>query len=167
MRIERLGPDHRVAGFACGTKPLDGWLRHHALENQARNLSRAFVLVQDDEEVLGYYSLATGGVPPADLPPGYGRGLPGYDIGMALLARLAVASSRQGEGLGRDLMADAIQQAALAGAHVAARFVAVDLIDEGARAFYRKFGFRDVPGDPEGRMFLRLDHALEALEHRR
>lgn len=164
MRIEHLGPGHRVAEFACGTKSLDDWLQRFGLENETRHLSRTFVLVGDDEVILGYYSLTIGGVPPAALPSRYARGLPSYDIGMVLLARLAVASDRQGEGLGRDLMADAIMQAVRAGTHVAARFIAVDPIDEGARGFYRKFGFRDVPGDPKGRMFLRLDHAAQGLE---
>jgi len=37
------------------------------------------------------------------------------------------------------------------------------LTDEGARAFYRRFGFRDIDGDRGGRMFLRLDRAVEAF----
>jgi len=78
------------------------------------------------------------------LPARYGRGLPKFDIGMVLLARFAIADERQGQGLGRDLLIEAIERAADAGTHVAARFIAVDPIDEAARAFYAKFGFRLV-----------------------
>lgn len=163
MRVERLGPDHDLTTFDCGNKPLNDWLRDHALDNQRRNLSRTFVLVDDTGEVAGYYSLTMGGVRREALPARYGRGLPGYDIGMVLLARLAVATSQQGQGLGRDLLVEAIERAALAGEQAAARFIAVDPIDENARGFYLAFGFKAVGGDQDARMFLRIDEALTAL----
>jgi predicted GNAT superfamily acetyltransferase len=58
---------------------------------------------------------------------------------------------------------EAIERAADAGTQVAARFIAVDPIDEAARAFYAKFGFRQVVGDAGGRMYIRIDEALAAL----
>jgi len=164
MRIERLGPSHQVGGFSCGVKALDDWLKHHALENQDRNLSRTFVLVDDADSVVGYYALSMGGVSRADLPRRLGRGLPAYEIGMVLLARLAIVETRHGDGLGRDLLVDAIVQAAAAGEHAAAKFIAVDPIDESARTFYRHFGFMDITDDESGRMFLRIDEALASIE---
>lgn len=166
MRVERLDTRHDLGPFECGVKPLDDWLRNHALENHTRNLSRTFVLVGERGEVIGYYSLTMGGVLRDDLPPRYGRGLPRYEVGMVLLARLAVRQDRQGEGLGRDLLVEAIERAALAGEHAAARFIAVDPIDDNARAFYAAFGFKEVPGDGGGRMYLRIDEALAALARR-
>jgi GNAT superfamily N-acetyltransferase len=164
MRVERLIDQHDLSGFECGTKELDDWLRVHALENQRRNLSRTFVLVDDTEAVIGYYALTMGGVIKDELPPRLGRGLPNYQIGMVLLARLAIDAHHRGEGLGRDLLLDAIVQAAAAGQHAAARFIAVDPIDESARAFYRRFGFRDIYDDELGRMFLRIDEAIASFE---
>jgi len=164
VRVERLGSEHDLSRFDCGVKPLNDWPRAHALENQRRDLSRTFVLVDDSGEVIGYYSLTMGGVRKAALPPRYGRGLPGYEIGMVLLARLAIARSHHGEGLGRDLLIEAIERAATAGQHAAARFIAVDPIDEHARTFYEVFGFKPVGGDDGGRMYLRIDEALAALE---
>ena len=41
---------------------------------------------------------------------------------------------------------------------------AVDPIDENARAFYDKFSFKQIRGDAGGRMYLRIDDALAALE---
>lgn len=164
MHIERLGPQHDLTKFSCGVKELDDWLRKHASENQRRDLSRTFVLLDDADQVIGYYSLAMGGVRAAKLPVQFGRGLPGYEIGMVLLARLAIDHGRQGEGLGRDLLVDAVIHAVAAGTHAAARFLAVDPIDDAARSFYRAFGFQDVPGDVGGRMYLRLIDAIAALD---
>jgi len=164
MQVERLGSGHDPSRFASGVKTLDDWLRSHALGNQQRNLSRTFVLVDDVGAVIGYYSLAMGGVTKDELPRRLGRGLPGYQLGMVLLARLAIDTARQGEGLGRDLLVDAVIHAAAAGQHTAARFLAVDPIDERARAFYRHFGFRDIDGDALGRMFMRIDDALASFD---
>jgi predicted N-acetyltransferase YhbS len=104
-----------------------------------------------------------GGVRRDQLPARYGRGLPRYDIGMVLLARLAVDQSRQGQGLGRDLLIEAIGRAAMAGQHAAARFISVDPVSDSARSFYDSFGFREVAGDSRGGMYLRVDEALTVL----
>jgi GNAT superfamily N-acetyltransferase len=163
VRIERLTPNHNVSGFECGVKELNDWLSIHSQENQRRNISRTFVVVEDADEVVGYYSLSMGGVQAIDLPPKLRGGLPRYDIGMVLLGRLALARPLHGRGLGRDLMIDAIVRAATAGKSAAARFIAVDPIDESARKFYVKFGFQEIVGDERGRMYLRIDEALLAL----
>lgn len=163
MRIERLDEEHDLGPFCCGNKLLDDWLRIHALENQRRNLSRTFVLVDDGGAIAGYYALSMGGVAKDELPRRLGRGLPGYQIGMVLLARLAIDAHHKGEGLGRDLMVDAILHAGAAGQHAGARFIAVDPIDESARRFYSRFAFTNIEGDEHGRMFIRIDEALAAF----
>ena len=113
--------------------------------------------VDDGDVVVGYYTLSMGGV---GLPRKLGRGLPVYEIGMVLLARLAITREYQGQGHGRDLLVAAVEEAAAAGQHAAARFIAVDPIDENARRFYAKFGFLDIRGDAGERMFMRIDQAI-------
>lgn len=164
MRVQHLIAAHDLSGFSCGNKALDDWLRVHGLENDDRDLSRTFVLVDDGGTVVGYYSLTMGGVIREQLPKRYGKRLPSFTIGMVLIGRLAVAADQQGHGYGRDLMIDAIKAAARAGQHAAARFIAVDPIDEAAQSFCIKFGFKPVPGDPVGRMFLRLSDALRLTD---
>lgn len=163
MRIERLEGTHDLEHFVCGRKELDDWLRRHALENQERNLTRTFLLIDDTDEILGYYSLTMGGVKEEDLPFIYRGRLPRYAVGMVLLARFAISLDHQGEGLGRDLLVEAIRQAALAGESAAARFIAVDPIDACARDFYEHFGFRLVPDSHPERMFIRIDEVLLSL----
>ncbi len=163
MRIERLNKGHALGGFDCGVKALNDWLVRHAYENDRRDISRTFLLIDDSEEVIGYYSLSMGGVGATNLPTKLGRSLPKYEIGMVLLGRLAIATESQGRKLGRDLLVDAIFHTAAAGEHAAARFIAVDPIDELARTFCAKFGFKDISGDDLGRMFLKIDDALEAF----
>lgn len=139
------------------------WLRNHGLENQKRNLSRVFVLVSDSNEVIAYYSLTMGGVRRTSLPRSYGRGLPPIEIGMVLIGRLAVALSHQGKGIGRDILIDALKRSVYAGTSAAARFIAVDPIDETAGAFYRHFGFRNIAGDSHGRMYISIATIQDTL----
>lgn len=163
MRIERLGQHHALTNFDCAVKALDQWLINHAKENDRRDLSRTFVLIDDADKVVGFYSLTMGGVQAANLPKRLARGLPNFDIGMVLLGRLALARELQGQGLGRDLMVDAILHASAAGQSAAARFISVDPVDESARGFYEAFGFQNIEGDVLGRMYLRIDDAVAAL----
>lgn len=163
MHFERITPAHRLDEFTCGKKSLDDWLKNHAYENDGRNLSRTFLLIDDGNAIVGYHSLTMGGVAPDELPLEFDESSPHYERGMALIGRLAVDSQRQRQGFGRDLLVDAVERAVVAGNQVAAQFIAVDPIDEDARRFYAHFGFHDVEGDVGGRMFMRLDEAIEAL----
>jgi GNAT superfamily N-acetyltransferase len=104
-----------------------------------------------------------GGVRKEALPKKLGRRLPPYDIGMVLPARLAIERELHGRGYGRDLMIAAVEEAAVAGQHAAARFIAVDPIDAQTRRFCAKYGFADLPDDPGGRMFMRIDEAIATL----
>ena len=91
------------------------------------------------------------------------RGLPRFPVPIVLLARLAIDSSAQGRGLGIGLLYEALHRAALAAEHAAARLIAVDPIDERARAFYERWGFAPVVDDPGGRLFIRTRDALSSF----
>jgi GNAT superfamily N-acetyltransferase len=165
VRSERLSDPHSLREFDCGNKMLNEWFHLHALENQMRNLSRTFVLGDESEFIVGYYSLTAGGVRRENLPTGLGRGLPAVDIGMVLRGRLAIDTSYHRPGFGRDLMVDAIIHAAAAGENAAASIIAVGPIEVSAQSFYESFSFRRIPGDAVGRMYLRIDDALATLDN--
>jgi GNAT superfamily N-acetyltransferase len=65
-----------------------------------------------------------------------------------LLARLAVATSWQGKGLGAGLLKDALQRTLQAADIAGIRAFTVHAKDEEARAFYEHFGFSTLPSDP-------------------
>jgi GNAT superfamily N-acetyltransferase len=161
-RLERLDDRHHLAAFDSGRSELDRWLGDHALASQRMDTARTFVLVQG-ETVVGYVSLTMGAVRREDAPPALVRGLPGYPIGMVLIARLAVDRRDQGRGLGRRLLAEALRMAVRAGDAAAARLVVVDAIDEEAAAFYRRNGFVALPEHPT-RLFRRMKDVRASLD---
>lgn len=141
---EALDEQHATRNFDSSRPVLDAWLQQHALTTEARRTGRTFVW-QTDGQVVGYYTIAAHLIVREELPRTLGRGNPGQ-IPAVLLARLALDKTLQGQGLGGALLADALDRIVVATRTVAARFVVVDAIDEGAHGFYRHHGFREIPG---------------------
>jgi GNAT superfamily N-acetyltransferase len=133
---------HRVDTFRCGEESLDRWLRAYAGQAQRRDAARTFVTADRDGNVVGYYTLVAAQVEHEQATAGVRRGLSQhFPIPVALIARLAVASSHQGVGLGRSLLLDALQRILRASEELAVRAVTVEALDERAASFYRHFGF--------------------------
>jgi predicted N-acetyltransferase YhbS len=105
-----------------------------------------------------YFTLAAHVVARETLAKRTGRGSPDV-IPAILLARLALDRSKQGQGLGAELLWDALSRAVAANRHVAARLVVVDAVDERAASFYEHFGFEPIPGNPA-----RLVQKLSSIE---
>ena len=79
--------------------------------------------------------------------------LPRYPVPVALLGRLGVDRRRSGQGLGSALLIDALRRVRVASDTLAVYAVVVDAKDERARAYYKRFGFIELP-DSAKRLFL-------------
>ena len=145
-RPRLLTGDLDLADFACGTPALDEWLRHRALANQESGASRTYV-VTVDRRVVGYYALANGSVVAAEAPGRVRRNMPD-PIPVMILGRLAVDRSRQGRGLGSDLLRDAVLRTLQAAEIAGIRALLVHALDEGAARFYARSGFLPSPMRP-------------------
>jgi predicted N-acetyltransferase YhbS len=143
---EPLTAAHDVSAFDCGTLPLNDWLKKKALANQAAGASRTYVACQA-RTVAGYYALAAGSVARADATGPLRRHMPDL-IPMMVLGRLAIDASAKGQGLGAALLRDAVLRVLQAANIVGIRGVLVDAIDDTARAFYERFGFRPSTAFP-------------------
>jgi GNAT superfamily N-acetyltransferase len=160
--ISRLGKAHDRSAFDCGQPTLNDWLKQRASQFDRRDLSRTYVATRVGEAlVLGYYAISTHRVIYDDLPPFEAKGLPRLDVPVVLIGRLAVDQSVQGEGLGALLLVDALRRSLRISEQVGIRAVEVDALDEAARRFYLKFGFRALRDDPR-HLFLPL-HEIRKL----
>jgi GNAT superfamily N-acetyltransferase len=141
-RIERLASAHDRGEFCCGKAPLDEFLRFHVTQYEKRSLGRTFVAARPDEtRVLGYYTLASGSLAFETLPRSAAKKLPRHPVPVALLARLAVDDSVQGQGLGAELLMDALHRCLLLSQELGVFAVEVDAFGASARSFYVKYGF--------------------------
>ena len=145
-RPEPLTATHDVAGFACGEPTLDDWLRRRALANQISGVSRTYVLIGEGR-VIGYFTLAAGAIAVTEAPGRVRRNMPD-PIPMAVLGRLAIDRSRQGQGLGRFLLRDALLRTNQAAETIGIRGLLVHALSPAAKRFYETRGFRESPANP-------------------
>jgi GNAT superfamily N-acetyltransferase len=161
--IRRLAKTHDRSAFDCGQPLLNDWLRDRAGQFDRRDLSRTFVATRPEETVaIGYYAISTHRVIHDVLPVLEAKGLPRLDVPVVLIGRLAVDQSAQGQGLGALLLVDALRRSLQISEQFGIRAVEVDAIDEAARNFYLKFGFRLLLDDPK-HLFLPM-HEIRKLK---
>lgn len=149
LSIQSLSGRHDRRAFESGSAQLDAWLREVAQQHQKRGISKTFVAVSDQapSRILGFYALTVCEVLSETLPEHLARKLPRRVPGIRL-GRLAVDRSVQGQGLGEHLLVDAIHRARLVLQHVGVYALFVDAKDDRAASFYRRYGFRPLPGHP-------------------
>ncbi len=147
--IRRLEKSHDRTNFECGQPLLDEWLKDRASQFDRRDLSRTFVATRPElVAVLGYYAISTHRVVYEVLPTAEAKGLPRLAVPVLLIGKLAVDRRVQGQGLGALLLVDALRRSLQISEQVGIRAVEVDAIDDAARKFYMKFGFRSLLDDP-------------------
>lgn len=142
---------HLTGSFDCGTESLSEWLATHALQAQRSGSCRVYVVCRSESrEVVGYYAITPGSVSPADAPDRLLRGLSKtFPVPVLLLARLAVATTEQGHGLGKALLVDALRRVADAVEIIGGRALLIHAEDAAARDWYLKHAeFETSPTDP-------------------
>jgi GNAT superfamily N-acetyltransferase len=147
-KIEALAAHHDHGAFSCGIDSLDRYLRSQAGQDVRRRANGVFLLtaVDDVETVLGYYTLCAASLPQVDVPAAARKHVPRYPLVSAtLIGRLAVSRTRQGDGLGSLLLADAVRRAYASAETVGSSMLVVDALNERAAAFYESFGFQPLP----------------------
>jgi len=97
----------------------------------------------DDLVVVAFYAIAPTQFLRTDLPSrslsaGYST-IPGY-----LIARLALSQALHGQGLGTQLLLDALERIVAAATNAGGRLIAVDALDEAAHRFYRHHDFQPI-----------------------
>jgi GNAT superfamily N-acetyltransferase len=155
-RVEPLTSGHDCGSFHSGNPPLDDYLRKYAGQYGRKNMGRTFVAVTPgDKRVLGYYTLAASSVSFEQAPDELIKKLPRYPLPTALLGKLAVDESVQGQGLGAFLLVDALRRVVDISGQMAVVAVEVHAIDARAGAFYARYGFQAFRDQPS-HLFLPL-----------
>lgn len=142
-----LAGRHNLAEFRCAESELNRWLIQRASVNQAEGATRTFVICAGHDRVIAYYSLCAGAILRELAPSTVRRNMP-EPIPVAILARLAVDSQWSGQGIGRELLRDAILRAIRLSCEMGIRALLCHAINERAKQFYLRHGFLASPVDP-------------------
>jgi GNAT superfamily N-acetyltransferase len=144
---EKLAGHHDVSQFKNGKHPsLDEWLKDRARTSEGLS-ARTYVIcgAEKPARVVGYYAIATAMVQRQGLPSAKLRkGMP-EQVPLLLIARLALDAGYQGQGLGTDLLADALRRCLAAAEIAGARGIIAHAIDDEAKRFYERHGFLESP----------------------
>lgn len=147
LSVLSLDRSHDLKSFNCGNIALDAWLKNTSRQHQKKNISRTFVLMQD-ETIIGYYSLAIRGLMLTEaLPQNMKKYLP-LNVPAMTLARLAVSLQEQKKGHGERLLLDAMECVKTASSLIGGSFLFVDAKDTELAKFYGRYGFVALPDDP-------------------
>lgn len=149
LRIEPLSRSHDRKRFDCGQTDLNQYLCSTARQHGEKGIARTFVIVSPDAPgaILGFFTLAACGVLVEKLPRSYAKTFPSR-IPAIKLARLAVATDRQGCGLGQRMMLNAMKRVLRVDRELGIASFFVDAKDDAAASYYRRFGFIPLPDNP-------------------
>ncbi len=115
----------------------------------------------EDDKVIGFYSLSASSVERARVPGNVRRNMPS-PIPVILLGQFAVHTDYQGQGIGKDLLADALKRAVKASSIIGARAVMLMAIDPKAKQFYEGYDFKAFSEEEPFMMYLRTS-TVEAM----
>nr|WP_193345473.1 GNAT family N-acetyltransferase [Gloeobacter violaceus] len=140
---ELLAAHHELVGFCCKELALNEWLVKRARQNQNTGASRTFV-VCIGVRVVAYYCLAMGSVSSHIAPGKVRRNMPD-PIPVAVIGRLAVDKSYEGQGYGKGLVKDAVQRVIQMSQVIGVRAILVHAVSVQAKSFYLNRGFLESP----------------------
>jgi GNAT superfamily N-acetyltransferase len=142
--------------FDCGRDSLNQWFRRHAWRNQQGGTSRTTVVAdRETAAIVGYVTLCAAQIERAYLPRPAQPNRPD-PIPAILLGQFAIDRRYHGKGYARSLMLFALTTTVRLSKELGCFGVLTHSIDDRVRDFYRRFGFEDLPFDPERSMIVRI-----------
>jgi ribosomal protein S18 acetylase RimI-like enzyme len=149
-----LDKTHNRKAFECEEQQLTDYIKKQVSQDIKKKLAVCFVAIDNDNNVIGYYTLSSESLGREQIPDKYLKIIPqNYHVPVILLGRLARNITAKGTGLGEHLLLDALFRAfTLSEKSIGAMAVIVDPVNQFAIKFYKKYGFEQLP-DSE-KMFL-------------
>ena len=141
--------------FNCGNETLNIYLKTQVNQDIKKKLTACFVLADETNNVIGYYTLSSLSISIDITPSDIQKKIPkGYrDLPVTLLGRLAIDSTRKGQNYGELLLLDALKRSYEISKEIASMAIVVDPIDVIAISFYTKYGFIILDS---GKMFISM-----------
>ena len=138
---EPIGKQHDRGAFDCGDEALNQFLNRHARQSHEKGGAKTYLAVsENNEKVLGYYSLSPASIAYERAPEVIKRGLARHDVPVFRLGRLAIDLSVQSQGLGGQLLLAAGRRCLLVAAQVGGVALLIDARNERVAEWYANYG---------------------------
>lgn len=147
MDIFIFDKTHNRKAFECEEPQLTHYIQRQVSQDIKKKLAICFVATDNNNNVIGYYTLSSESLGREQIPDKYIKKVPqNYNAPVILLGRLARDITAKGTGLGEYLLLDVLFRAfTLSEESIGAMAVVVDPINEFAVKFYNKYGFEQLP----------------------
>jgi len=143
LEIRLLRQEDDRSRFRSGQPDLDRFFTRYAGQNQFRHhIGNTYVAVEDGE-ILGFMTVSPAQIEIDCLPASQRKRLPRYPLPVLRLARLAVAESAQGRGIGRLLLRAALRLTREMSTALGGIGLVVDA-KPAAVTFYQRYGFEPL-----------------------
>ncbi len=140
IEFRALRVDDIRDGFRSGDVELDRFFHKFAGQNQFRlHIGTTYVAIRESE-ILGFATVSATSITIEDFPKSARKRLPKYPLPALRLARLAVAASARGHGIGKQLLKAVFRIAHEMADRTGCVAVVVDA-KPAAIEFYQGFGF--------------------------
>ena len=146
FRVVPFEKKYDRSAFCSASEELNTYLRERVTQDIRRKLASCFVALNQEQQIVGFYTLSAASLLLNDLPENIRKKLRYPSVPTIRMGRLAVDQSCQGIGLGAALLADALDRASRV--EIAAWAMMVDAKDERAAQFYHHHGFINLPETP-------------------
>ena len=139
-----LSDAHNVNDFDCDEPSLNEWLKKRASKNNASDASRCFVISNDSNKVIGFYSLCAGAINRESAPKTMRRNMP-ESLPVLILGRLAIDKNYHNKGLGSALLRDAMIRSVSIAQNAGVFAILIHSLSDNAKQFYISRGFVESP----------------------
>lgn len=150
IEVRRLRATDDRSRFHSGNPDLDRFFQRFAAQNQFKHYVGTTYVAIETNTILGFVTLAASSIEVNELSATLRRRLPRYPLPVLRIARLAVAATARGRGVGRTLLRFAFGLARSLRDDVGCVGVVVDAKEE-SRTFYERLGFEALEPE-EGRL---------------
>ena len=151
-----------IKSFDCGNEMINTFVYKSLKKRVKRHLSQAYVLLDDKENFLGFYTLDTFSISReifelSDKPSGLPPVVPVIKLNM-----LGVDKSLQKQGIGKKLLQDALLKVVDISKIAGCKGLYL-LAEKDAVSFYEKLGFVALKHTVPLPMFLNIEEILESV----
>lgn len=162
VSVKEISPKSVLKKFDCEVEALNEFLSRYALKNDELGIGKTFVALNENNQIAGYFTLATAQVAYQEIPDDFKEKLPKYPIPALRIARLAVNKDLKGKGIGKWLLAQAFIKAIHVADVTGLYFIIVDA-KETSKSFYEHYGFHKF-FDEDLSYFILVDTVKKAMQ---
>lgn len=139
MKIESLTSHHLTKPFVTSEEETTKfWYERALIEQNEWRCGATKVLVDDNDQILGYYTLAMQTIGLNYGPTGYPKD---RRVTAVLIGQFAVNKNFEGMGLSKVLFKSTIKEIIEVAKHIGVYVIIVDPVNEKVLPFWEKFGF--------------------------